>query len=155
MNSYRLYRVISSYGKLLNHFYRISFHKVIFVMSCRLLRLLQDCNPDESWHRSLRLLCFRSLFSCFLTALHVCPVINYSKNSSIFLTVDNAFPISQVKSTIILLVYPSKILDKHVFIFSWDLCFSTMVPRETGNNTYAKFWGDKQRVLCYFLYWLM
>ena len=26
----------------------------------------------------------------------------------------------------------------------------TMVPRETGNNAYAKFWRDKQRVLWYF-----
>ena len=25
----------------------------------------------------------------------------------------------------------------------------TMVPRETENNAYAKFWGDKQRVLWY------
>ena len=22
-----------------------------------------------------------------------------------------------------------------------------MTPRETGNNTYSKFWGDKQRAL--------
>ena len=25
-----------------------------------------------------------------------------------------------------------------------------MAPRETENNTYAKFWGDKQRALWYF-----
>ena len=24
-----------------------------------------------------------------------------------------------------------------------------MAPRETGNNAYAKFWGDKQRALWY------
>ena len=24
-----------------------------------------------------------------------------------------------------------------------------MAPRETENNAYAKFWGDKQRALCY------
>ena len=24
-----------------------------------------------------------------------------------------------------------------------------MVPRETENNSYAKFWGDKQRALSY------
>ena len=24
-----------------------------------------------------------------------------------------------------------------------------MAPRETGNNAYSKFWGDKQRVLWY------
>ena len=29
----------------------------------------------------------------------------------------------------------------------------TMVPRETGNNAYAKFWKDKQRVLWYFWKW--
>ena len=28
-----------------------------------------------------------------------------------------------------------------------------MVPRETGNNAYAKFWRDKQRVLWYFCQW--
>ena len=28
-----------------------------------------------------------------------------------------------------------------------------MVPRETENNAYAKFWGDKKRVLWYFLEW--
>ena len=26
-----------------------------------------------------------------------------------------------------------------------------MAPRETGNNVYAKFWGDKQRALWYVL----
>ena len=30
-----------------------------------------------------------------------------------------------------------------------------MVLGETGNNAYAKFWRDKQRVLLYFLYWLI
>ena len=30
-----------------------------------------------------------------------------------------------------------------------------MVPRENGNNAYAKFWRDKQRVLWYLLYWLI
>ena len=30
-----------------------------------------------------------------------------------------------------------------------------MVPRETGNNVYAKFWRDRQRVLWYFYFnWL-
>ena len=24
-----------------------------------------------------------------------------------------------------------------------------MAPKETGNNAYAKFWGDKQRALWY------
>ena len=30
-----------------------------------------------------------------------------------------------------------------------------MIPRKTGNIAYAKFWVDKQRVLWYFLYWLI
>ena len=29
-----------------------------------------------------------------------------------------------------------------------------MAPRETGNNAYAKFWGDKQRALGMLLYFL-
>ena len=28
-----------------------------------------------------------------------------------------------------------------------------MVPREAGNNAYAKFWRDKQKVLWYFWKW--
>ena len=28
-----------------------------------------------------------------------------------------------------------------------------MVPRDIGNNAYAKCWRDKQRVLWYFLKW--
>ena len=30
-----------------------------------------------------------------------------------------------------------------------------MIPKETGNNVYAKFWVEKQRVLWYFWYWLI
>ena len=30
-----------------------------------------------------------------------------------------------------------------------------MVPRETGNNAYAKFWRDKQKVQWYFRHWLI
>ena len=30
-----------------------------------------------------------------------------------------------------------------------------MVPKETGNNAFAKVWRDKQRVLWYFWYWLI
>ena len=52
------------------------------------------------------------------------------------------------KNTIILSVCPSKILDKYCFYF---LLGMTTVPRETGNNAYAEFWRDKQRVLWYFL----
>ena len=29
-----------------------------------------------------------------------------------------------------------------------------MAPRETENNAYAKFWGDKQRALWYVMYFL-
>ena len=52
------------------------------------------------------------------------------------------------KNTIILFVCPSKILHKHCFQF---LLGQLSVPRENKNNTYAKFWRDKQRVLWYFL----
>ena len=27
-----------------------------------------------------------------------------------------------------------------------------MAPRETENNAHAKFWGDKQRTLCYVMF---
>ena len=43
------------------------------------------------------------------------------------------------------LSYP-KILHKHCFQF---LLRVKMAPRETENNAYAKFWGDKQRALWY------
>ena len=39
-----------------------------------------------------------------------------------------------------------KILHKHCLQF---LLGVKMVPRETENNAYAKFWGDKQRTLWY------
>ena len=41
-------------------------------------------------------------------------------------------------------------LYKHCFQFLLGL---TMVPRENRNNAKAKFWGDKERVLWYFLKW--
>ena len=28
-----------------------------------------------------------------------------------------------------------------------------MAPRETEDNAYANFWGDKQRALCYGIFW--
>ena len=31
----------------------------------------------------------------------------------------------------------------------WDQTFSLVGTRETENNAYAKFWGDKQRALWY------
>ena len=39
-----------------------------------------------------------------------------------------------------------KILHKHCLQF---LLGVKMAPRETENNAYAKFWGDKQRALWY------
>ena len=60
--------------------------------------------------------------------------------------------LASIKNTIILFVCPPKILHKHCFQFLLGL---TMIPRETGNKTYAEFWVDKQRVLWYFWYWLM
>ena len=39
-----------------------------------------------------------------------------------------------------------KILHKHFLQF---LVGVKMAPRETENNAYAKFWGDKQRALWY------
>ena len=39
-----------------------------------------------------------------------------------------------------------KILHKHCFQFLMGV---KMAPRETENNAYAKFWGDKQRALWY------
>ena len=48
-----------------------------------------------------------------------------------------------------------KVLHKHCLQF---LLGVKMAPRETENNAYAKFWGDKQRTLWYvmvFLEWSM
>ena len=45
-----------------------------------------------------------------------------------------------------LFVCQPKILHKHCFQF---LLGVKMAPRETENNSYAKFWGDKQRALWY------
>ena len=39
-----------------------------------------------------------------------------------------------------------KVLHKHCLQF---LLGVKMAPRETENNAYAKFWGDKQRALWY------
>ena len=58
------------------------------------------------------------------------------------------YQLANIKNTIILFVCPSKILHKHCFYFLLGLI---MVPRQTGNNAYAKFWREKQRVLWYFL----
>ena len=45
-----------------------------------------------------------------------------------------------------LFVFHHKILHKHCLQF---LLGVKMAPRENENNAYAKFWGDKQRVLWY------
>ena len=45
-----------------------------------------------------------------------------------------------------LFVFHHKILHKHCLQF---LLGVKMAPRETENNAYAKFWGDKQRALWY------
>ena len=44
-----------------------------------------------------------------------------------------------------------KIFHKHCLQF---LLGVTMVQRETENNAYAKFWGDKQRTLWYVMVFL-
>ena len=41
----------------------------------------------------------------------------------------------------------TKVLHKHCLQF---LLGVKMAPRETENNTYVKFWGDKQIALWYF-----
>ena len=45
-----------------------------------------------------------------------------------------------------LFVCTPKILHKHCLQF---LLGVKRAPRETENNAYAKFWGDKQRALWY------
>ena len=40
-----------------------------------------------------------------------------------------------------------KVLHEHCLQF---LLGVKMAPRQTENNAYAKFWGDKQRTLWYF-----
>ena len=45
-----------------------------------------------------------------------------------------------------LFVCHPKILHKHCLQF---LLLVKMAPRETENNAYAKFWGDRQRALWY------
>ena len=47
-----------------------------------------------------------------------------------------------------LFVSHPKILHKHCLQF---LSGVKMAPKETENNAYAKFWGDKQRTLWYVL----
>ena len=44
-----------------------------------------------------------------------------------------------------------KVLHKHCLQFPLGV---KMAPRETENNAYAKFWGDKQRTLWYVMVFL-
>ena len=44
----------------------------------------------------------------------------------------------------------SKILHKHRFQYLMGV---KMAPRETEDNAYANFWGDKQRALWYAIFW--
>ena len=44
-----------------------------------------------------------------------------------------------------------KVSHKHCLQF---LLGDKMAPRETENNAYAKFWGDKQRTLWYVMVFL-
>ena len=46
-----------------------------------------------------------------------------------------------------LLVCNPNIMHKHRLQFLLEV---KMAPRETENNAYANFWGDKQRQLWYF-----
>ena len=48
------------------------------------------------------------------------------------------FLIRYIHISIIHLVYPPKVLQKHCFLFLLEF---TILPRELENNTYAKFWG--------------
>ena len=50
-----------------------------------------------------------------------------------------------------LFVCHPKILRKNCFQF---LLGVKMAPRDTENNAYAKFWGDKQRALWYVMVFL-
>ena len=50
-----------------------------------------------------------------------------------------------------LFVCQPKILHKHCVHF---LLGVKMTPRETENNAYAKFWGDKQKALWYVMVFL-
>ena len=45
-----------------------------------------------------------------------------------------------------LFVFHPKILHKHCLQFLLEV---KMAPRETENDAYAKFWGDKERALWY------
>ena len=45
-----------------------------------------------------------------------------------------------------LFVFQPKILHRHCLQFLLEV---KMAPRETENDAYAKFWGDKERALWY------
>ena len=48
------------------------------------------------------------------------------------------FLIRYIHISIIHLVYPQEVLQKHCFLFLLEF---TILPRELENNTYAKCWG--------------
>ena len=81
MNSYLLYRVISSYGKLLDRFYLMCFRMVISalqVITAYYKTVIQIQLVMFSVY--IKLVVYRkSVFLCFLTALHVRPVKKPSK----------------------------------------------------------------------------
>ena len=59
---------------------------------------------------------------------------------------DQTQPTLQIDHSIMLFVFHPKILRKDCLQF---LLGVKMALRETENNAYAKFWGDKKRVLWY------
>ena len=62
------------------------------------------------------------------------------------------WPLQKIpQHTTMLIVCHPKILHKHCFQF---LLGVKMAPRDTENNAYAKFWGDKQRALWYVMVFL-
>ena len=50
-----------------------------------------------------------------------------------------------------LFLFHPKILHKHYFQFLFGV---KIVPRETEDNAYAKFWGDKQNAFLYVMVFL-
>ena len=80
----------------------------------------------------------------------------HNQNKKLMISQPNeitSLELANIKNTIMFFVCPSKIMHKHCFYFLLGL---TMIPRESGNNAYAKFWRDKQRVYCgIFWYWLI
>ena len=88
------------------------------------------------------------------TAYTIC----WERRKLVVYTVENMYyntcnwPLQKIpQHTIMLFVCHPKILHKHCFQF---LLGVKMAPRDTENNAYAKFWGDKQRALWYVMVFL-